>query len=360
MHYVKKRYIVLLALLLGIAAMIYIPPVQPPIFVPGEALTGTLFAIPGLGAAGEFKITNTLVALLLADVLILSFAYFVVYRPKRTANDVPKGAYNVFELLFEALYNMAESSAGKWTAKFFPWFMTIILLVLVANWMELIPGVDSIGIVHHAEEGVQGAPLVPVVPGVLGSVARPGSWFAGLAPAAETGAGKPGEHSPLPAESAGYVVVPFVRAAATDLNFTLALALIAMTMVEYYGLKAMGLPYLKKFFNFSVEGIKRSPMALLDFPVGLLELISELARVISFTFRLFGNIFAGQVMLFVLTSLVPVIVPLAVGLLELFVGAIQAAVFGLLTLAFMTQAVTSHHGGEEHAAEAGHGAEAHA
>lgn len=353
----KKRHIVLLALLLGIAAMIYIPPVQPPIFVPGERLTGTLFTIPGLGVAGEFAITNTLVATLLADVLILSFAYFVVYRPKRTANDVPKGAYNVFEVLFEALYNMAESSAGKWTAKFFPWFMTIILLVLVANWMELIPGVDSIGIVHHAEEGVQGVPLVPIVPGALGSVAKPGSWFAGLAPAAEAGA--EGSHA---AASTGYVVVPFVRAAATDLNFTLSLALIAMTMVEYYGLKAMGLPYLKKFFNFSVEGIKRSPMALLDFPVGLLELISELARIISFTFRLFGNIFAGQVMLFVLTSLVPVIVPLAVGLLELFVGAIQAAVFGLLTLAFMTQAVTSHHEEKEegHQAEAAHAAEAHA
>jgi F-type H+-transporting ATPase subunit a len=349
---VKKRYIVLLVLLLGIAAMIYIPPLQPPIFVPGERLTETLFAIPGMGVAGEFAITNTLVAMVLADAAILAFAYFVVYRPKRTVNDVPKGAYNVFELLFEALYNMAESSAGKWTARFFPWFMTIILVVLVANWMELIPGVDSIGLVHHAETGVKGGSLVPIIPGVLGSVAKPGSWFAGLAPAAEAGA----------AEGANYVVVPFVRAAATDLNFTLALALIAMTMVEYYGLKAMGLPYLKKFFNFSVEGIKRSPMALLDFPVGLLELISELARVISFTFRLFGNIFAGQVMLFVLTSLVPVIVPLAVGLLELFVGAIQAAVFGLLTLAFMTQAVTSHHEEKEegHTGDTAQAAEAHA
>jgi F-type H+-transporting ATPase subunit a len=237
--------------------------------------------------------------------------------------------------------------------------------VLVANWMELLPGVDSIGLLEPAHAGVTGAPAVQVLPGVCG-VAKPGSPFANGAPCAAEAAepGEGGLQAPARQEhqgSTGFIVTPFVRAAATDLNFTLALALIAMFMTEYYGFRALGLGYLGKFFQFNIDKIGSSPISAIDPVVGLLELVSELSRVISFTFRLFGNIFAGQVLLFVLTSLVPFLVPVGLGLLELFVGAIQAVVFGLLTLAFMSGAVTSHHGDEheEHGAEAPAAAAAH-
>jgi F-type H+-transporting ATPase subunit a len=409
---VKKRYWIFLLLGLGIVGAILVPPVQPPIFVPGERL----FRI-----AGDFYLTNTMVATLLTDIVLLAIAFFVVKRPNRTVDDIPSGFYNVFEVFIEGIYNMAEGTAGRWARKIFPWMMTIILMVLVANWMELIPGVDSIGLIEPAHEGVAGAPAVQVAGNAICTVAKPGSWLAGLpacelpaeaeeehppegapaegtpsvpssepthAPGASAPEGAPDASAPMAlsgraagaepagaepagtepaqaeqAEAGGAVIVPFVRAAATDLNFTLALALVAMAMTEVFGLQALGPNYLKKFFNFDIDRIKRNPMAALDPAVGILELISELARVISFTFRLFGNIFAGQVLLFVLTSLVPVLVPLGVGLLELFVGAIQAFVFGLLTLAFMSQAVTAHHGdehGEEHPAETPHAGEAHA
>src|SRR5438876_920025 len=119
--------------------MIFVPPVQPPIFVPGELLTGTV-NLPLVGTVG---LTNTLLA----------------------------------TLLIEGMYNTVEASAGKWAPKFFPWVMTIILMVLVANWMELIPGVDSIGKLEPAHAGATGAPAVQLLPGVC-AVARPGSPFA--------------------------------------------------------------------------------------------------------------------------------------------------------------------------------------
>ena len=134
------------------------------------------------------------------------------------------------------------------------------------------------------------------------------------------------------------LVIPLFRSVYSDVNNTLALALISFFIVEFWGIQALGLGYLKKFFNFS------SPINAF---VGFLELLSEFIRVISFTFRLFGNIFAGEVLILMLTFLMPfVIVDIIYGL-ELFVGFIQAAVFALLTLVFAMMAV-EHHDDEEH------------
>jgi len=132
--------------------------------------------------------------------------------------------------------------------------------------------------------------------------------------------------------------VPLLRSPASDLNFTLALALIAVTMVNVFGVSAIGLKHRAAvFFNFS------SP---LQFLVGLLELLSEFARIISFTFRLFGNVFAGEVLLAIMALLVPYLVPLPFMFLEVFVGFIQAFIFGMLTLVFVALAVTPHESGE--------------
>jgi F-type H+-transporting ATPase subunit a len=141
-------------------------------------------------------------------------------------------------------------------------------------------------------------------------------------------------------------IVPFVRAAATDLNFTLALALISVVMTQYYGMRAQGMKYWSKFFTWPADRMAKNPLAVLDPAVGLLEFISELFKIVSFAFRLLGNIFAGQVLLFAIGALLP-IANLAFFHLEFAVGLLQAAVFALLTLTFMASA-TQGHGGEHH------------
>ena len=140
-----------------------------------------------------------------------------------------------------------------------------------------------------------------------------------------------------------------MRVLSTDLNFTLALALVSMTMVQVIGVRSLGLKYFTKFFN--VSGIFKRPIfGVIDFAVGLLELISEFSKIISFSFRLFGNIFAGSVLLFVIGTLVPAFAQSLFLLLEFFVGIIQAVVFGMLTMVFMAQATQGHaeHAEEEH------------
>ena len=146
------------------------------------------------------------------------------------------------------------------------------------------------------------------------------------------------------------LIAPFFRSPASDVNTTLALGICSFFIVEFWGFQALGLGYLKKFFNFS------SPINVF---VGLLELLSEFIRIISFAFRLFGNIFAGEVLVLMLTFLMPFLFVDIVYGLELFVGFIQAAVFALLTLVFAVMAVESH-GEEEHHEAHGGGAAAQA
>jgi F-type H+-transporting ATPase subunit a len=128
---------------------------------------------------------------------------------------------------------------------------------------------------------------------------------------------------------------------------TLSIALIAVFMTQYMGFKALGIGYLGKFFNFRT--LFNSPLGGIDVAVGLLELIGEFARILSFAFRLLGNIFAGSILLFVMSFLVPFL-PWPFFILEFFVAIIQALVFGLLTAIFMNLATVSHHHDEEHEA----------
>ena len=137
-------------------------------------------------------------------------------------------------------------------------------------------------------------------------------------------------------------MVPLLRAASSDLNTTLAIALVSVTFTQIVGLRHLGGEYLGRFFN-----VRGGPIG---FYVGILELIAEFAKIISFTFRLFGNVFAGEVLIAVMTFLVPWIVVLPFYGLELFVGFIQAFVFAVLTLAFMSLATESH---AEHGEPAG-------
>ncbi len=243
------------------------------------------------------------------------------------------GISGAIEALLEALYGLTETTAGKWAQSIFPWVGTIVLLVLIVNWTELIPGVDSIGLIHHDDEGYPLQTLASLGETEVVTVVRPEQ--VAEAPGAEAG-----EHG-----ADLYSIVPFVRVTSTDLNFTVSLALISVFMTQVFGIRALGASYFTKFFN--VKTLFTRPMfGAIDFGVGLLELVSEVSKILSFAFRLFGNIFAGTVLLFVIGSLVPVFAQTLFLMLEFFVGLIQALIFGMLSMVFMAQA-TAGHGDEE-------------
>jgi F-type H+-transporting ATPase subunit a len=161
---------------------------------------------------------------------------------------------------------------------------TIFIFVVLSNWIEIVPGLGTIGI-YEKHNGRQ-------------------------------------------------VLVPFIRSASADLNVTLAIAIVSVMAIQIFGIAALGLlKYGKKFINF------KGPI---EFFVGILELVSEAAKMVSFSFRLFGNIFAGEVLLTVILFLAPFIIPLPFLFLEIFVGFIQALVFSMLTLVFLQMATVSH------------------
>lgn len=328
---IPNRYYVLLFIILGFIAARFYPPILPHIQLPPEAYN------PENPLFGNFYWTNTLTAMVIADVIIFLIAITVRRVVKKVEKDgtlIPMGITGAIEALLEVIYNLTESTAGKWAKKIFPWFATITLLVLVVNWMELIPGVDSIGLLHHAKPG-EGYNIEELRPSIFTLVNPACAKTAEGLTATETG----NEN----AEGLGtcFELVPFVRVLSTDLNFTVALALIAVFMVQVFGVRALGVSYFEKFFN--VRGIfKRPVFGIIDFGVGLLELISEISKILSFSFRLFGNIFAGSVLLFVIGTLVPVLAQSVFLMLEFFVGLIQAVVFGMLTMVFMAQATAGH------------------
>lgn len=377
---IKKRYLLLIIVVLMIlfgSIIAYTRPVLPFIQLPGEVYPGTegLLPQPLFNSTG---ITNTFMATLLAWGVILLLV-LVVRGRSRTADEVPTGFYNLFEMIIEGAYNFAQNIAGSKVKEFFPYFMSFILIILVSNWMGLIPGFDSIGLWENkphfigekagkefvAERIARGEPYTEeqkeeIIHEAALAVDEQNAWGLrdGLfliradnadpnAPVETDSHGYKVGRNP---EAADWTIVPFFRPASTDLNMTLAFALIAMVMVQYYGFKHLGAGYLNKFFPFLQRGwgdsVKKNPISAIDPAVGLLELISEISKILSFSFRLLGNMFAGMVLLFVMAYILNVLNIAFFGL-EFFVGIIQAIVFGLLTLIFMSSATESHHGGEE-------------
>jgi len=320
-----RRWIVLLLMIVGFVVGGILVPVQPFISVKAENLLGEGAPWLQLPFVGEIPLVNTLPTLALTVLVIVVLAYFTnrSMRASQKTDLVPRGIGNLMEAFFELIYNLTEGSAGeKWAPVIFPWFATIMYYVLFANLIKLLPGFESIGVIHHAELGGH----------ELGSL---GGGWATLLPA--TG------------ES---ILVPFLRGVSVDLNFTVALAIISVVMIQVVGFQAQGFGYVSKFFNFRTM-FKVPFFGAMDFLVGLLELISELAKILSFAFRLFGNMFAGIVLVAIVSGLLGKIsiLPSMIMMFELFVGLIQAFVFGMLTMVFMAQA-TQGHDHEEQQAEA--------
>ena len=343
---VWARWVVLAAIILGLFIFtplfgvgLGIKPIRPEVFLPGEALSDTpLFGIPG------FYMTNTFVGLIGADIVVLLLA-IGVYRGVKSGKMVLTGISGAVEALVEMLHGITESTAGKWTKLIFPWFATITLLVLSANWLGLLPGVETIGLIHEGHGEYATKTLFTV-----GGLEVKTIWDDSAEEAAAADAH--GEELSLEAsaegEHHGAAVVPFFRPVSTDLNFTFALAIVAVIMVQVVGFKSQGMGYLTKFWN--VKHFFGKPIfGFIDWGVGLLEVVSELSKILSFAFRLFGNLFAGAVLIFVMGSLVPVFAPAMFYLLEFFVGLIQAVVFGMLTMTFMAQATQGHGDHEEEA-----------
>lgn len=231
---------------------------------------------------GEFfgiPLTATLVTTWLTMAILLVLAVTIRHRLALIPGKLQSIAEMIVGGVYDYMSDVLESKAMA--TKYFPVVMTIFIFVLALNWVGLLPGVTSIGFHHDGH------------------------------------------------------FTPLLYPAATDLNITLAFAIIAFFTIEIAGVLTIGFwKYGGKFINFS------SP---LNFIIGLIELISELARLISFSFRLFGNIFAGKTLLVVVMFFIPYVIPVPLYAFEVFVGFIQAFIFAILTLFFIKLAVTEPH-----------------
>ena len=186
---------------------------------------------------------------------------------------------NAMESIIETFYNLTESVAKPAASKIFPYFMSFFLFILLSNWSSLIPGFGTIGIREHGE------------------------------------------------------LIPFLRGATSDLNTTLGLALVSAVATHMLSIKTIGIKeYLSRY-------ISLNPLNLF---IGILEIVSEITKVVSLSFRLFGNIFAGEVVLLTVSSIFAFIFPLPFLFLEIIVGMVQALVFSMLTMVFMAILTTSH------------------
>ncbi|MBE0671303.1 MAG: F0F1 ATP synthase subunit A [Anaerolineales bacterium] len=315
-----RRWIVLVLMIAGfILGGIFIP-VQPEIVVAAEKLIEEPIAENFLGL-GPLYLVNTLptLAVTLVLLIVIAFAANRSLKKSQQTDLVPRGIGNVMEAILEMLYNLTEGSAGtKYAKMIFPWFATIMIYVLFANLLKLIPGFESIGVLHHAHGEGHAKELLF------------GNWYL------------------FTHEKGEYILAPFFRGISVDLNFTVSLAIISVVMIQIVGFRAQGIGYLSKFFN-TRRMFKVPFFGAMDFLVGLLELISEISKILSFAFRLFGNMFAGIVLVAIVAGLLGKIsiLPAMVMMFELFVGVIQAFVFGMLTMVFMAQATQGH--GDEHA-----------
>ena len=242
-------------------------------------------------SADGFVITNTILSSWVVMIILIG----LFYMGTRNMKMVPSGLQNFLEFILESLYNFVQGVAGEENSrKFFPIIATIFLFVMLNAWVGLLPIYPALGFMDH-----------------------------------------------------GHMKGHLLRPAGTDLNMPLALALISFVFVEFWGLKLLKLNYLAKFVR--LENLRKGNFAQvpIDLFVGVLELLSEFVRIVSFTFRLFGNMTAGEILLLVITYLVPFVLVLPFYGLELLVGLVQALIFAGLTLVFVVVAVTPH-SEEEH------------
>lgn len=263
----------------------------------------TLYAEP-IGHIGSFTVTNALFTSWIVGILIIILAIVLRLRMKK----VPSGIQNFFEYVIEGAENLADQVTGdrRITDKAFPIVFTVFLIVLFNNWLGILP-FGGFGLVEVSEHG---------------------STF-----------------------------IPFIRSGTADINGTLSLAILSVLGANLFGILSIGLwKTFNKYVNLKALGeivtkIRKEPTILMTAPimfaVGFLELIGEFAKIASLSFRLFGNVFAGEVLLASMGALLAYILPTPFLLLEIFVGVIQAFIFAILTLVYYTIASQDHDSHDE-------------
>ncbi len=313
---------------------------RPEVIVPAEIIAHPF----------GFPLSNTFITAWITIAVLLTLFYFATGFNGSRMKLIPSGIQNFMEAAVGGLLDFVVGIAGEHNGrKFFPLVATIFLFIITNAWLGLLPGFGTIGPVSNVEHGnprdfkevnLGGLKLALILPGMPQPEAAKDDDSAVVAHPAKT-----------PEGMINGVLVPALRPANTDLNTTLGLALIAMLFIQFWGIQANGpFSYGGRFLRVGEIFKGRIGFGLLDLYVGLLETIGEFAKIISFTFRLFGNMFAGEVLLLFIAWLVPFVGVLPFMGLELFVGFVQALVFAGLTLVFSTMAVASH--GEEHAEHA--------
>lgn len=267
--------------------------------LPEISLAAEEFTVPFLG-----KVPNTLPATWLTMIVLIVVAFFAT----RKMELVPSGFQNGVEAIVEMFYNFVEGVAGEKARHFFSLVATFFFFILISNWMGILPGFGSIGVWEEHDHHL--------------------------------------------------VFIPFLRSANAHLSTTIALAIVSVVATQYFGFKMLGLPFLGRYFTFKSSPRKEDSTAS-GFAravgklggvfekggnafAGILELVSEFVKILSFSFRLFGNIFAGEVLLIVVAFLAAFLVSLPFMALELFVGLVQALIFSTLSLVFFMIA-TAHH-----------------
>jgi len=314
--------------------------------IPKVVLPGIIIRAETVLHLFGFPITNTLLATWLTMLVLILGSWAITRRMKQ----VPGRLQGLLEMLIEGFYNLVKGVTGrKWARQFFPIVMTIFLFLVTSNLLGLTPLYGGWGVLEPAEGAhTQGAQPVKW----LNDSHSVGLWVKAETQEAAAAEGTHAEGEEL------YMLAPMFRSAATDLNTTIALALVSVVMAQFFGVKSLGPSYFGKFV--AVGSVKRAltkkgvgcagrigalAMSFIDIFVGVLESISEFSKIISFSFRLFGNIFAGEVLLGVMAFLIPYLMSLPFFGLEIFVGVVQALVFMMLTVAFFVIGVSSH--GEE-------------
>ena len=275
----------------------------------------TLYAEP-VTHIGSFPVTNALLTSFTAVVIIALLAIALRAR----ISEVPKGIQNMFEAILEGALSLCDQVTNnrKISEKVFPLAFSVFLFILINNWLGLLP-LGGIGLVEKSEHGT--------------------------------------------------TFIPFLRSGTADINTTAALAIMAVLGANLFGIFSIGIwKTFNKYVNLKALGeiftkIRKEPTILVVAPVtffvGILELIGELAKIASLSFRLFGNIFAGEVLLMAMSAILPYLLPIPFLFLEIFVGMIQALIFSILVLVYFTIASQDHaegpdEGRNEHAEEHEH------
>ena len=341
---------------------------QPLIEIKGESIA-KITLIPGVGdAIGTLEIRNTLITSWSVVALIVIVAYF----SGRSVKMIPSGWQNFIEGIIDGIHGLVVNTAGEKNGRRFFWVIaTFLIYVAVSNWFALLPFFNTIGKIEpvSAEKGefhdqamvidkAAGLSIINFKAKLIDIEVDETPCETLKSDAKDTCLEQQREKAIVVAEEKHHVtgdkklavMAPYFRSMNTDLMTPLSLAIASAIFVEYWGISTLGLRgYGSKFVNTKKLRQGNLLMGGIDLFVGALEFIAETARLISFSFRLFGNMLAGEILLLVMTFMLPfafVIVGIFYGL-EIFVGAIQAFVFGMLTLVFGVLAVSGH--GDEHA-----------